>query len=63
MPIVRVNDKGDLVKNRKARWAAGLATVTVLAGVIWFISSPVMGLFTMILGNSLASIWNLADDS
>ena len=63
MPIVRVNDDGETVKNRVARRAAAIAAVTVLVGVAWFVTEPVMGLFTMILGNSLASIWNLADDS
>ena len=63
MPIVRVDDKGDQVKNRNARIVGIVAGVTVLAGVVWFVTDPEWGLFTMLLGNSLASVWNLADDS
>jgi len=63
MPIVRVNDSGDKVKNRNARVVGIVAAVTVLSGAVWFVTDPEWGLFTMLLGNSLASIWNLADDS
>ena len=63
MPIVRVNDKGDKIKNRNARIVAIVSGVTVLAGVALFVTDPGWGLFTMLLGNSLASVWNLADDS
>ena len=62
MPIVRLDDKGKL-NNGRARSVAAISGGVVIAGVILFFVSPAWGIFTMLLGNSLASIWNLADDS
>ena len=72
MPIVKVSDEGQQTaleikekkKNYKARIVAAIATVTVVSGgALFFTGQPAYGLCLMILGNSIASIWNLADDS
>jgi TM2 domain-containing membrane protein YozV len=62
MPIVRVNDKGGVMKKWHRR-VAMLSTGVVLAGLTKFLlGDPGWGLMIMILGNSISSIWNLADD-
>ncbi len=63
MPIVRVNDDG----KKMTKWSRKVAMVSagvVIAGLWQFFSEePAYGLMLMIAGNSLAAIWNLADDS
>ena len=63
MPIVRVDDQGEVKKNRRARAVATVSGGVVLAGAACFFINPLWGFFAMLLGTSLASIWNLADDS
>ena len=64
MPIVRVDEKGQKLINKKARLvayvSAGIVGIGILAS---FSSEPMTGLYIMLLGNSLASIWNLSDNS
>ena len=63
MPIVRVNDDGNKLRNW-SRKVAMVAAGTVLAGLYKAVSGdPGTGLVIMVAGCSLSSIWNLADDS
>ncbi len=64
MPIVRVDEKGQKLTNKKAKLVAYVSAGIVAIGVLAsFSSEPITGLYIMLLGNSLASIWNLADNS
>jgi hypothetical protein len=63
MPIVRVNDRGRQL-GRFARLGALLATGVVVTGaVLYFRGDPNLGLLVCVIGNSLAAVWNLADNS
>lgn len=71
MPIVKVNDDGKEVNlgeksDSLKKWSRRVALVSsafVLAGIYKFVSGDVgTGLMVAVLGSSLASIWNLADD-
>lgn len=62
MGLVRVNKDG----KKMGIWARRVGTLSgmiVAAGAFWFITNPTYGIYVMLLGNSLASCWNLADDS
>jgi hypothetical protein len=63
MPIVRVDETGKKMKksHRKIGAASGVLVLTGLA--IFFGHDAMSGLALMLLGNSLAAIWNLSDDS
>ena len=62
MGLVRVNKDGKKM-GLWARRVGILSGVIVATGAFWFIHSPTHGIYVMLLGNSLASCWNLADDS
>jgi len=65
MPIVRVNNDGKEIGTRKrAKRVSWIAIGFALAGVAGFMVGNVTnGLFLLLCGNTIASIWNLADDS
>jgi len=64
MPIVRVDDTGKKLINKKAKLVAYVSSGIVVIGVLAsFSSDPITGLYIMAMGNSLASIWNLSDNS
>jgi hypothetical protein len=62
MGIVRISDDGKKM-GMIARRVGILSAVTVVVGALWFVTNPSSGIYVMLLGNSLASCWNLADNS
>ena len=59
MPIVRVDDKGKRL-GRSSRAVAVLSVLIVGAGACLFFSGDAnLGIMVCILGNSLATTWNL----
>jgi hypothetical protein len=63
MPIVRLDDKGKRL-GRAAKVGAVLAVGVVIAGaVLFYRGDEALGVLVAILGTSLASVWNLADNS
>jgi hypothetical protein len=63
MPIVRLDDKGKRL-GRAAKVGSVFAASVVIAGVVLFFhEDPNLGLLLVVLGNSIATIWNLADNS
>jgi hypothetical protein len=63
MPIVRVNDSGRQL-GRLARLGGLVATGVVATGaVLFFRGDPNLGLLVCVIGNSLAAVWNLVDNS
>lgn len=62
MGIVRINNDGKKM-GMIARRVGILSAVIVVVGALWFVTSPSSGIYVMLLGNSLASCWNLADNS
>jgi|TARA_R110002096_G_scaffold318165_1_gene512581 hypothetical protein len=63
MPIVRVDETGKTMKKYHRKVGVASAAL-VLAGLAVFFGHDAMtGLAVMVLGNSLAAVWNLSDDS
>jgi hypothetical protein len=62
MGLVRINNDGKQL-GVWSRRVGTLSAVIVACGALWFVAEPTYGIYVMLLGNSLASCWNLADDS
>jgi len=63
MPLVRLDDEGKRL-GRLAKVGAVLAIGIVATGVaLFFRGDSQLGLLLAVLGNSLAAVWNLADNS
>ena len=63
MPIVRLDDKGKRL-GRAAKVGAVLAASVVIAGAaLFYQGDEALGVLVAVVGNSIATVWNLADNS
>ena len=63
MPIVRVDETGKQLQKQNRKVGVASAAIVLAGLAVFFGHDEMTGLAVMVLGNSLAAIWNLSDDS